>query len=241
MNNQKKIIILGASSGIGRELARLYAEKNYLVGIASRRKNLLREIKKEFPDNIYIEQINITHRSLATSRIHRLIKSLGGLDVFILSSGIGHRNPSLKFGLENDILKTNVSGFTSIINTVFKFFQKQEKGHIAAITSIAGIRGNRWAPAYGASKAFQINYMEALRIKSAKEQMNISVSEIRPGFVQTKMAHGSGVFWACTAKKAACLISKGISRKKKVIYVSKRWFLIAWFIKIMPKYFIDKI
>lgn len=92
-----------------------------------------------------------------------MASKIGGLDLLILSSGNTFLNEKLDFELENKTNLLNVNAFAEIVDWTFNFFEKQGNGHLVAISSIAGIRGSRIAPAHNASKAYQINYLEGLR------------------------------------------------------------------------------
>ena len=142
----------------------------------------------------------------------------------------------MDYRLEKPTLLTNVIGFTNIADWAFLFFQHQQSGQLVVISSIGGIRGSGVAPAYNATKAFQMNYTEGLRQKAAKLPYPLYITDIRPGFVNTAMAKGEGLFWVASLDKAVCQIYKAIIRKNKVVYISKRWRYIAWFLKIIPSY-----
>ena len=195
----KKTSIISATSGIGKQLALLLADKNYIVGITGRRKNLLEDLKFQRPHNFIISDFDITDSSIVTKKnLEDLVNTLGNVDLFVLSSGTGDLNENLDFNIEKKTLDVNVVGFTEVIDWAINYFQKQHHGHLVAITSIAGIRGSRQAPAYNASKAFQINYLEGLRQKVTKLKLPIFITDVRPGFVDTEMAKGNGKFWVAT-------------------------------------------
>ncbi len=236
----KKAIVVGATSGIGRNLARLLVEGDYQVGITGRRLNLLEEIKKENSEKYIIKPFDITQTQTIFTSLNELVQSLGGLDLLILSSGTGDLNDKLDFDIEKRTIETNVSGFTAISDWAFTFFQEQKYGQLVAISSIGGLRGNRLAPSYSASKAYQINYLESLRIKAAKTKLPIYITDIRPGFVDTEMAKGEGLFWVIPVEKAAKQISKAIQKKKKVAYITKRWVIAAHLLKLLPNFLIEK-
>jgi len=162
--------------------------------------------------------------------------------LIIHSSGIGYENPELDWQKEYDTIKTNVVGATNIYNLAFKLFKKQGFGHLVAISSIASLRGNRESPAYFASKAYQVNYLESLYFK-AKEIKGgkVHITDVRPGFVDTKMALGDGIFWMASLNKASKQIYSAIKRKKRRVYISKRWNLIAWVLKIVPSWLMKKV
>jgi short-subunit dehydrogenase len=237
----KKAIIIGATSGIGKELSELFAASNYKVGITGRRKELLLELKDENPDAYLTKVLDVTNTRAAIQQLEELIDELGGLDLLVISSGIGEINEALDFEIENQTIDTNIVGFTCIADWTFNYFEKQQSGHLVVISSIGGIRGSHQAPAYNASKAYQINYTEGLRQKAAKLKMPIFITDIRPGLVDTKMAKGEGLFWVMPLEKAVNQIYKAIIRKKKVVYVTKRWHLIAMILKIAPRWIYDRI
>ena len=229
----KKAIIVGATSGIGNELAKILAENGYKVGITGRRKNELEKLQKSNPNNYNISSFDCTTEN-NSKKLAELTDQLGGLDLLVLSSGTGDLNEDLNFEIENKTNLLNVNAFTEIVDWAFKYFKKQEKGHLVAISSVAGIRGSRVAPAYNASKAYQINYLEGLRQKATKTKKTIYVSDIRPGFVNTDMAKGEGQFWVATKKKAAQQIFRIIRKKKGIGYVTKRWWIIARILRLIP-------
>ena len=233
MKQPGKIIIVGATSGIGRKLAELYADSGNVVGITGRRADLLQEIKDQFPARIQTECFDVTGTE-NIRRIESLIQKIGGLDILIYSSGIGEPSKELDWQLDKRTVDTNVNGFIEIANWIFNYFIKQGYGRMAVISSIAANRGNSWAPAYGASKSFQSNYFEALTIKAYRMKKNIGITCIEPGFVNTKMAKGNKRFWMVPVEKAAQQMIAAIERKKRKLYVSKRWWLIAKLMRWMP-------
>lgn len=126
-------------------------------------------------------------------------------------------------------------------NLAMHYFNEKGFGHFVSISSIAAIRGNDAAPAYNASKAFMTHYMEGLRKRCVKSGKPIYITDILPGFVDTEMARGEKLFWVATPKKAAAQIYDAIVRKKKMAYVTKRWRLIAWLLKIVPDCIYNKL
>jgi short-subunit dehydrogenase len=240
-NNQiKRVIIIGATSGIGRKMAELYAQKGYHVGITGRRTELLNEIQKNYPGHIETECFDVTGKE-NISKLELLVQKLGGLDVLVYSSGIGEPSKELNWQLDKIMVDTNVNGFTEIANWVFNYFTRQGTGRMAVISSVAANRGNSWAPAYSASKAFQSNYFEALAIKAYRMKKNIGITCIEPGFVDTKMAKGNKQFWIVPTAKAAMQMINAIDKKKRKVYVSKRWWLIARLMRFLPYWIYKKI
>jgi len=231
----KKVIIIGATSGIGKELAIIFANNNYKVGITGRRKKELEKLENSNHESYVISSFDCSIDN-NSKRLNDLSDKMGGVDILILSSGRGDININLDFDIENKTNQLNVIAFTEIVDWAFNYFEKQNKGHIVAISSIAGIRGNGTAPAYNASKAYQINYLEGLRQKAYKTGKPIYITDIRPGFVDTDMAKGDGLFWVATPQKAGKQIFRIIKRKKIIGYVTKRWKVIALILRIIPQF-----
>jgi short-subunit dehydrogenase len=239
----KKIIIVGASSGIGRKMAELYAERGDHIGITGRRSNLLEEIKKAYPLQIEISTFDVTEKE-NIPKLEELVKHIGGLDLLIISAGIGQPKKELDWEIDQTTVQTNVDGFVEIANWGFNFFWKQGHGQLAAISSVAANRGGSHAPAYNASKAFQSKYLEGLALKAWKDRekrMHITVSCIEPGFVNTKMSKSDKIFWLVPLEKAARQIIKGLDHKRRKIFISRRWRLIAWVLKWMPHWIYRRI
>ena len=237
----KKAIIIGASSGIGKELTKIFASHGCEVGIAARRTDLLNELIAEIPTKIYTATIDIKNTDIAIQSLEKLIKDVGDVDIIVISSGVGHMNSLLDWSKEKETIETNVSGFTAMAGVAMHYFIQKRSGHLVGISSIASIRGDNAGPAYSASKAFMSNYLEGLRKKVAKEKIDITITDIQPGFVNTAMAKGNGLFWVASPQKAAKQIYQVIQQKKKKAYITKRWAIIAWLLKIMPDFIYDKI
>jgi short-subunit dehydrogenase len=233
----KKAIIIGASSGIGRELAKILVSHDYIVGITGRRTELLTELQTELPNKCHMRTMDVADTAAAIETFNSLIAEMGGVDLVVISAGTGHTTPDLQWPNDKATIDTNVLGFTAIAITAFNHFVNQGHGHLVGISSIAGIRGSRYAPAYNASKSFVCNYLESLRHMAMKTKLPIYVTDIQPGFVDTRMAQGDKIFWRASTDKTARQIYHAIERKKPHAYVTRRWRLIAWVLKIMPNYF----
>ena len=230
---RNKAIVVGASSGIGREIVCKYAEKGWKVGITGRRENLLNELKEKYPDQIITAAFDLMGNE-NIQQINSLIGKLGGLDLLIYNAGYGDPSVDLNCETENITTKTNVNGFVEVVSFTFNYFVRQGYGQIAITSSIAALRGNSWAPSYSASKAFMSNYAEGLNIKSRKLKKNIVITDIKPGFIGTKKSKGNWRFWEAPVHKAVNQIIKGIEARKRIVYVTKRWWFIALLMKIIP-------
>lgn len=231
----KNFVIVGASSGIGRELAEQLLHAGEYVVLCSRKTNLLSEFCDRYPLTTQVHFLDVTDTMATMEKLVSIFRSLSSVDCLVLGSGIGEFNPGLDFDIEKSTLQTNVWGFTAVADCAFNLFREQGSGHLVAITSIAGLRGGFDCPAYNASKAYQINYLEALQVKAAKLNLPVFVTDVRPGLVDTAMAKGEGLFWVSSVKKAARQIIVAIGKRKKVVYITKRWRLIALVLNHLPK------
>jgi NADP-dependent 3-hydroxy acid dehydrogenase YdfG len=180
-----KAVIVGASSGIGLEVARLFIQRGWTVGVAARRLDLLQTIGAAD-----VEQIDVTSAD-APDKLMRLVERMGGMDLFFYASGIGKQNRELTPDIELATVETNGLGFTRMIGCAYRYFAQQGRGHIAAITSIAGTKGLGPAPAYSATKAMQNVYLQALEQQANARRLDIRFTDIRPGFVDTALLSGS--------------------------------------------------
>lgn len=234
IQGKKRIIIVGASSGIGRKMAEEYALNGNLVAITGRRTEMLEELSKSFAGRIIYSAFDVT-KDENKKNLEELVKRLNGLDLLIISAGCGEPSEKLKWEIDKPITDTNVMGFVEIANWTFNYFAAQGHGHLVTISSIAANRGSSYSPAYAASKSFQSTYFEGLSLKAGKNRYNIAVTCIEPGFVDTKMAKGGDkMFWIVPVEKAARQIIQGIKKRKRKVYVSRRWWLIAKIMRFAP-------
>ena len=232
--NKQNIIIIGATSGIGKVLFEKYAADCNRIGIVGRRTHLLDELRQEHPDMTVTATADITKQDEIARAIESLRAELKDIDLAIVCSGTGDINASLDYDVERPTIDTNVTGWTFVIDTLYHIFEQQGHGHLVAITSAGGLRGEPMAPAYSASKAYQINYMEALRKKAFKAGGKITVTDVRPGLVDTAMAKGDGLFWVMPVEKVARQVCAAIRLKKSKVYVTKRWHVLAVINKNLP-------
>lgn len=231
----KKAIIVGSTSGIGLELSKVLVREGYRVAITGRRFQLLDRLAVEYRDTMIPMEMDVCKTEELADDLGNLVSRLGGLDLLIISAGTGDFNEKLEYHIEKNTIDTNISGFTIIACWAFNYFRKQGYGQLAAITSVAGLRGNPLAPAYNATKAYQVNYLEGLGMKAGKLKMPIIVTDIRPGFVDTAMSKSDVKFWESTPQKAAEQIFTAIRKGKSKAYITRRWVLIGFLLKIIPR------
>lgn len=236
----KKAIVIGATSGIGKELATILSQDGYAVGITGRRIHLLEELQAQLPPNSVARQIDVSDTPAAMDILEGMIGEMGGVDMIVISAGIGFVAPELQWDKERETIDVNVVGFAAMANVAYHHFVQQKRGHLVGISSIAAIRGGD-APAYNASKAFVTNYLQGIRRKVSKLGLPITVTDIRPGLVDTAMAKGEGLFWVASPQQASKQIYDAIKKRRKHAYITRRWRLVAWALRIMPDIIYNKL
>jgi len=227
-------VIVGASSGIGRCLATQLSARGYDLGLVARREQLLHELAQTLPRRSAIEALDVADLAAVRDRLPALVRALGPVDLYVYCAGIGHLNPTLAVELELETIAVNVQGFVTATAVMAQVFERQGSGHIVGISSIAALRGGAAAPAYGASKAFMSNYLEALYLRYARAGTPIAVTDVQPGFVDTAMAKSPVKFWVATPEKAASQILDAIAAKKRIVHVTRRWQVVAWLMRVLP-------
>ena len=232
----KKVIIIGATSGIGREVALVYIAQGCTVGAAGRREAELESLRAMAPEQVFTQVLDVT-KDDATEHLQTLINKVGGMDLFLLSSGIGKQNYTLDTEIELATAATNVEGFIRMTNAAYHYFEKQGHGHLAVISSIAGTKGLGAAAAYSATKGFQHMYMDALDQLSRMQKLNINFTDIRPGFVATPLLKCSKRYpMLMQAPIVALDIVDALKRKKRVAIIDWRFRLLVGFWRLIPKW-----
>lgn len=228
-------IIIGASSGIGNEVARLLLQRGWHCGIAARRTEPLEQLRSEYPQLTETETIDITSEE-APERLLQLIERLGGMDLYFHASGIGKQNRDLQTDIEMSTVDTNAMGFTRMVDTAFNYLASHGGGHIAAISSIAGTKGLGPAPSYSATKAFQNTYLQALEQLANARRLNIRFTDLRPGFVDTPLLDGDNHFpMMLRPQQVAKEMVESIERRRHVRVIDWRWRIITALWRLIPR------
>lgn len=235
----KNAIIIGASSGIGREMALQLIGAGYKVGITGRRVHLLDEIKTMHPDSVFVESMDLMEVEASIEAFARLLEKFCSVDLVVVNSGTGSHDPDLSLDIAKRVVGVNVMGFTVMANEGYKALKTSGGGILVGISSIAGIRGNAYSPTYPASKAYMATYLEGLRCKSYQNKDNITVIDVKPGFVDTAMGQSKQAFWRSSTEKAVKQMLKAMNQGKEYICVTKRWYFVSWLMKRLP-FFIYK-
>lgn len=237
----KKVIVVGATSGIGFEVACRLLDDGWTVGVAGRRKDLLEKLCQKDTNRVQMEVLDVT-QSDAAEHLETLIQKLGGMDLFFLSSGVGFQNPSLTSEIEVGTMMTNGVGFTRMVTAAFAYFKRERRaGHIAVISSVAGTKGIGVAPAYSASKRFQNTYIDALAQLVRMQHLPISFTDIRPGFVATDLLKDRNYPMLMKPDRVAEKIVAALKKKRRVVVIDNRYRVLVFFWRLIPRWLWERI
>ena len=231
----KNAVIIGASSGMGMEVAKLLLAEGFRLGIAARREDRLQALKQLAPDRVVTATIDVTSEE-APQRLRLLIEELGGMDLYFHVSGIGKQNRTLTPDIELNTVNTNGMGFTRMVGEAYRYFAERGQGHIAALTSIAGTKGLGPAPSYSATKAFQNVYLQSLEQQANARGLKIRFTDIRPGFVDTDLLAGDFHYpMMLKPDKVARQIVKAIHNKRHVVVIDWKYAILAAMWRRLPR------
>lgn len=241
-NTNKKIIIVGATSGLGRALAERYIDSGWTVGVAGRNEKALAQLEKRAPERVKSQRIDIL-KADALELLNQLIDRCGGMDVYFHCAGIAKTSDTPVIEEEILVCETNATAFTRMILGAYNYFvSSRSKGKIVAITSIAGIRGLASLPAYSASKAYGSTLLEALRQRSHSLKLPIKIVDIKPGWTRTPLLDSSKKYlWETDAATVTNKIFKAAGSAKRSKVIGIRWKLLTALEKIIPEALWEKL
>lgn len=231
----KRILIMGASSGIGMACAEVFARAGMTVGLAARHTEKFRDLQKTYPKHIHYSAIDITKPD-AKKKMLDLIERMGGMDIYFHVSGIARENPGLDPEKEVEVFDTNTIGFVRCICTAYRYYRNNDiKGQIAAVTSVAGTNGLANLSAYSASKAADRIWLTALMQLSNNTKAGITFTDIRPGWITTPLfPEGHKHPLEMPLEYAVPKIVRAIIRKKRVAVIDWRWNLVTGLWRLIP-------
>ena len=219
----QKVIVIGASSGLGKEVAKLLIADGYTLGLAARRTQPLEELKALAPERVMVHAIDVTSDD-APQELEHLIYMVGGIDLFVYTAGVGFQNMELEPDIELKTVNTNALGFTRMIGAAYRYMAAHGGGHIAAISSIAGTKGLGAAPSYSATKAMQNTYLQALEQQAHMRNLNITFTDLRPGFVATPLLGDNPQYpMLLKTERVAKEIVTAIKHHRHVWVIDWRW------------------
>lgn len=232
----RQAIIMGASSGMGHRIAEILLEKGWRVGVAARREEMLLPLKEKYPGKVVTACIDVNDPK-ADELLLKMVEKMNGVDLYFHVSGIGKQNLTLERDIEMNTVETNGTGFTRCITTMFNYMAKNGGGHIAAISSIAGTKGLGAAPSYSATKAFQNCYLEALEQQASMRHLNIRITDIRPGFVDTPLLGDNPHYpMLIDTESASQEIVRAVLGKKHVHVLDWRYRILTPLWRLIPRW-----
>jgi short-subunit dehydrogenase len=240
LKTYRRAILVGASSGIGAELAQKLADEGYLLALLGRRQELLDSIctkinKKHGETRALAFAHDVCDHESVPTLFVEIVKTLGGLDALIYNAGILQTVQLDEFNLEKDLEMTRINylGALAWLNPAAAYFQGLKSGQIVGLGSVAGDRGRVGAPAYNASKAALHTYLEALRNRLTRHGVNVLT--IKPGFVATDMIkENPHTPMVISAEKAAQGIWLAMQSRKQTVYIPSQWGLLMLIIRHIP-------
>ncbi|MEG1562502.1 MAG: SDR family NAD(P)-dependent oxidoreductase [Bacteroides sp.] len=236
----KRAVIIGATSGIGYEVTKELLSQGWKVGIAGRRQEALQALQGVKPESVETQVLDVTQAD-APERLQRLIEKLGGMDLFLLSSGVGYQNRTLDVEIELHTTFTNVEGFTRMVTAAFHYFQRQGGGHLAVISSIAGTKGLGVAPAYSATKRYQSTYIDALAQLVRLQKLPIRFTDIRPGFVATDLLKDGHYPMLMNPRRVGMQIVTALNRRQRVVIIDWRYAVLVFFWQLIPRWLWERL
>ncbi|MDA7826021.1 SDR family NAD(P)-dependent oxidoreductase [Porticoccaceae bacterium] len=236
----KQGIIIGASSGIGWELAVQLAAKGYQLGLVARRLDKLEALSNSLPGDHFVVQADVSEAEIAQDELSKLIETMGNVELIVLNSGVGQQEKKLDWDIEREMIDVNIRGFAALTVVSMNYFRQRGNGHLVGISSVAAHMSGGLAPTYAATKAFVSSYLNGMRSRAEYSKLPITVTTVEPGFVDTPMVQGSPI-WTATVEKAVAQLVPAILNKKGHIYITKRWRYVAWLLNIMPKWLMRRL
>lgn len=235
-----KALVIGASSGMGEATALALARSGAAVAVVARRGEQLATVEEALRQAGAPAAFSYAHDVTAYDEVpelfERVLQDLGGLDLVVYAAGVMPEVAENEYTFAKDraMVEVNLLGAMAWLNLAAPYFAAQRAGTILGISSIAGERGRRGAPAYCTSKAAFTTYLESLRNRLAVQGVNVVT--VKPGFVDTAMTRGKpGLFWLVSPAQAAERIL-GLARRGSSPsgFVPWRWSLVACVVRNIP-------
>ena len=235
----KQAIIVGASSGLGWELAVQLAAKGYQLGLMARREDRLAELAEQLPGSHFTQFTDVTQAEQSQQQLRDLIERMGDVELIVLSSGVGLFEKKLDWVAEREMIDVNVRGFVAMALVSYEHFVQRGGGHLAGISSVAAHLFGGLTLTYHATKAFVSNYLAGMRSRAVRSGLPITITTIEPGFVKTPMVQGTPV-WMIPVEKAVTQMVSGLEKRKNHLYIPRRWRLVAWVLYLMPQWLLRR-
>jgi short-subunit dehydrogenase len=237
--NMKQGIIVGASSGIGWELAVQLAAQGYQLGLMARRDGCLNKLADSLPGEHFVQKTDVANAEQAVTELASLIEKMGEVELIVVNSGVGSSERLLDWEVQRQMIDVNVRGFAAMSLTAMNYFVERGAGHLVGVSSAAAHFSGGLTPTYNATKAFASNYLNGLRSRAARSKKPIVVTTVEPGYVDTPMVEGRPM-WLAPLEKSVAQLVKAINNRADHVFITKRWRYVALLLDIMPNALIRK-
>jgi short-subunit dehydrogenase len=251
-STEQVVIVTGAASGIGQELCRLFARRGARIGLVDRDKSKLEAFADELRQAgvpCATAAVDVRQREQVHDAVRQIVGALGPADILIPCAGICRASTvdDLKISELEEIVGINFMGMVYVIEAVLPSMLERNSGQIAGISSMAGVRGIPFEPAYSASKAAVGAYLESLRCELRPR--GITITTVFPGYVQTPLLDEiNGMMGAdmsggkaFTPNAAAARIVEGLERRSSYIYFPRPLGLSVRLSRLMPPRMYDRV
>lgn len=235
----KQGIIVGASSGIGWELALQLAAQGYQLGLMARRDGCLNKLADSLPGEHFVQKTDVANAEQAVTELTSLIEKMGEVELIVVNSGVGSSERLLDWEVQRQMIDVNVRGFAAMSLTAMNYFVERGAGHLVGVSSAAAHFSGGLTPTYNATKAFASNYLNGLRSRAARSKKPIVVTTVEPGYVDTPMVEGRPM-WLAPLEKSVAQLVKAINNRADHVFITKRWRYVALLLDIMPNALIRK-
>ncbi len=242
MRTFEKVIIVGASSGIGFALAEQLLKEGSAVAMVSRRSEPMQALAGIHPGKAFVYAHDVTNYAEVPALFQQITKDLGGLDLIVYSSGVMPAMDVHEFNSEKDrnIIEVNVIGAIAWLNEAAKRFEQLKGGAIVGISSVAGERGRVGNPAYCTSKAALTTFLESLRNRLSR--YGVKVITIKPGMVDTAMTRGKpGQLWVISPEEFATRMLRVARQGKNTAFIPGRWRFVMFVIRNIPSFIFSRL
>ena len=235
----KKAIIIGASSGIGYQLAVQLATRGYQLGLMARRQERLAELNDRLPGQHFIQVTDLIDADMARTQLAALIEQMGDVELIVVNSGVGASEKILDWTIQSEMIDVNVRGFTAMSMDAMNYFVQRGGGHLVGVSSIAAHFSGGLSLTYNATKALVSNYLNGMRSRASRSGLPITITTVEPGFIDTPMLQSKPMGTA-SVEKAVTQIVRAILAKKSHVYITRRWVIVAGLFYILPNWLIRK-
>jgi len=240
----KKVVISGASSGIGLALARHYLERGAFIAALARRGELLQSLAAEFPEQVFCYALDVRDASAIRDAGHDFMTCVGVPDIVIANAGVSCgtlTEYAEDIDVFQQVMDINVLGMAKTFQPFIAPMRTAQHGSLVGIASVAGFRGLPGSEAYSASKAAAISYLESLRVEL--HDSGIKVLTICPGYIKTPLTDVNiyPMPFILEVNEAARRMARIIRSGKSFAVVPWQMAMVGWLLKRLPNCLYDRL